>query len=449
MSEQPAIRSGAAHIDDTVRGLERELGARSRRRWVRRLLALVLVAAVAGLAWLGKRFWEPPPASLYEVQPIERRTITESVVATGAAKPVTEVQVGAQVSGLVVDTFADFNSPVKKGQLLATIDPKLHEARVHEDEAALGAARAALESSRANVATARLDNERVVRLAAEGIASQAEVERARGALAVAESSVASSEAVIRQAEARLASARTTLGYTRIYSPVDGVVVKRTVEPGQTVAASFATPTLFLIAQDLTRMQVLADIDEADVGKLAEGMKARVTVEAFPEDTFEGVVSQVRYAADEKQGVVTYSAVIDVPNPGLKLRSGMTATVTIVTAELKDALAVRNAALRFQPEPEDAEAKAKANGGHSAKKDEAGGAASSAAQASGSVALQPGMGRVFRVTGAPPDELLEPTVVSIGLTDGIWTALRTDELPAGTEVVVGQIGESKRRGKRVF
>lgn len=436
--------------ESAIEELERELRSRRSRKW-RTLGLVVLVIVVLLGGWRAYRVaTEPPPESLYTTADIERRTVKETVVATGSAKPVTEVQVGAQVSGRVEKIYVDFNSPVKEGQLLAEIDPSLFSAQVSQDQAAVGSAVATVASAQARLETAELDLSRAIELRKRGVTSQAVVDTAQGAKDVAVASLNAAKAQVKQARAHLNSARTTLGYARIYSPVDGIVVNRAIEPGQTVASSFSAPVLFVIARDLAKMQVLADIDEADVGKLREGMTAEVEVDAFPGEPFDGVVSQVRYSPKEEQGVVTYSAVIDVANPALKLRPGMTSNVTIQTAEAKDALAVRNAALRFQPPPKkDEEGDEKKGGDLLAEKKRA----ERGAEKEKRPKLKPRQGRVYLIEGAPPDEELVPKLINVGITDGIWTTLLDDSsnagLKAGTPVVTRQDRERKGRGLRFF
>jgi HlyD family secretion protein len=235
---------------------------------------------------------------------VERRAHRQST-GTAAAQ---EVQVGAS-TGRIVKVHVDFNSVVKQGDLLAEIDPSLYGAQVSQSSAQLLAARASVKRAEARLATARTMLGRAKRLAAEQLATTAEVDQAQGEFDVAEADVGAAKAQISQLGAQLSSARTTLAYARIYSPIDGVVINRAIDPGQPVAASFSAPVLFVIAQDLSKMQVLADIDEADVGKVREKMKAEVVVDAFPGKKFSGVVSQLRYSPNTLQGVVTYSAVV--------------------------------------------------------------------------------------------------------------------------------------------
>jgi len=419
---QSAVAAGA------VRALEKDLASLGRRRWLQRLLVLLALCAIAGTAYLVRRASAPPPTPRYATQRVELRDIAEEVQSTGRIKPLTEVQVGAQVSGRIVQVYADFNSRVKEGDLLAEIDPQLFGAAVSQAQAQLEAARASVQRAEANVANARVNSNRVDMLRKENLATAAEADQARGALDVANAEVAAAKAQLEQLRAQVSSAQTTLKYTRIYSPIAGIVIQRAVEPGQTVAASFSAPVLFVIAQDLSKMQVMADIDEADVGKLKEGMQADVVVDAFPGEVFHGKVVQIRYSPNEVQGVVTYSAVIDVENPDNKLRPGMTATATVRTRQAKGAIAVPNAALRFRPMPPEADAKEQPE-----------------PPPVESAPLKPGQGRIYTVAGGETgQEEVVPRTVDIGVTDGVWTELKNG-LKAGDEVVTEQ-RDRKKKGK---
>jgi HlyD family secretion protein len=347
-------------------------------------------------------------------------------------KPVTEVQIGAQVSGRITKVHVDFNSKVKAGDLLAEIDPQILGAQIDESQARIAAAVANVKRADANLETARVRLERARRVFQEGVGSQQELDSAQGNYDVALADVSSAKAQVAQISATLRSAKTNYAFTKIYSPIDGIVINRAVDPGQTVAASFQTPTLFVIAQDLRKMRVLADIDEADVGRLKESMKADIRVDAFPGETFEGVVSQVRYSPVNQAGVVTYAAVIEVENPDLKLRPGMTATATIHSAEAKGSKRLPNAALRFKPSPP------KDKDGKPIPQDPL-------------PRLAPGKGRVYVLTDAKPgDEKIELREVDIGITDGVNTALKSE---LGTaEVVTDETDEATRQaggGRRGF
>jgi HlyD family secretion protein len=389
------------------RALEKELGGLEGRKWLKRLGLLLAIAAVIALliAWRAKT--RPPPPSQYITAKTTRGDIFETVQSTGQVKPLTEVQVGAQVSGRVTKVTVDFNSVVKAGDVIAEIDPTLFNAQADSTSAQVAASRAQEARAEANLTTAKVRLDRAKKLFSEGVGTQADVDTAQGAYDVAIADVAAAKAQTVSLSAQVRSSRTNLAYTKIYSPIDGVVINRAIDPGQTVAASFQAPVLFVIAQDLRKMRVLADIDEADVGRLKESMSAEVTVDAFPGEKFKGTVSQVRYSPTTVSGVVTYAAVVEVENPDLKLRPGMTATVTIHSNEAKDVTRVPNAALRFKPSPP------VDKDGKKLPQDPL-------------PPLQPGQGRIYvLVDETPGAEKIEPRVVSIGITDGIHTALKTD------------------------
>ncbi|HEU4535492.1 MAG TPA: efflux RND transporter periplasmic adaptor subunit [Polyangiaceae bacterium] len=431
----PAAPAGAAPLSARATAdLERDLtSVEGGRRWLRRAGVLtVLVSLVAGgFAWQARN--RPPPPPRYMTQAVTQGDVAETVQSTGTVKPVTEVQVGAQVSGRIRSVSVDFNSPVKKGDVLAEIDPITYGAQVEQTRAQLEAQRAGLARAEANVRTLELTLERLKKLRAENLASQADVDTAQGQRDVAEAEVRQTAAQIGSTQAQITSANANLSFTRIYAPIDGVVTNRAIDPGQTVAASFQAPVLFTIAQDLSKMRVFADIDEADVGKLAEGMAAEATVDAFPGERFLGKVSQVRFNPTTVQGVVTYQAVVEVDNPERKLRPGMTATVTVRTSEVKNATRLPNAALRFKPAPE------KGPDGKPLPRQP-------------DKALEPRTGRVYLLTNETPGaEKIEPRVVPVGITDGTFTALRPGgELPVGTKLVTDEADDKDaKKGPRLF
>lgn len=336
--------------------------------------AALVVALAAGGGWWWTQRTETG-AGGYRTAKIERGGITATVAASGTVNPVTQVSVGTQVSGQIRDLFVDFNSEVKAGQLIAQIDPETFEYRVRSAQADLDAARANVLTAQANAAAGRASvsraqsdlaeaqrtHERNQGLAAQGFISTSEVDRTRAALisatenlraaqaqlGVNEAQIKTAQATVAQREAVLAQARVDLGRTQIKSPVSGIVIKRTVERGQTVAASLQSPELFVIAQNLSDMQVDASIDEADVGRIRTGLKATFTVDAFPGRSFEGEVRQVRKAAQNVANVVTYVAVVGFSNTGGQLLPGMTANVRIVTDRRDGVLKVPNAALRVR------------------------------------------------------------------------------------------------------
>jgi len=284
----------------------------------------------------------------YRTEKVIRQDIRSMVTATGAMNAVIMVNVGTQVSGTIKELYADFNSPVKKGQILALIDPATFQAQVDQARANLAMANAQEERAEASLLEAKRALERSATLFQKNYISKSDLDTAETNEQGARAQVSSAKAQIMQAKASLNFAEKNLQYTRIISPVDGVVISRDVDIGQTVAASFQTPTLFSIAQDLTKMQIDTSVDEADIGKVAEGQKVEFTIDAYPDETFTGTVSVIRNAPITVQNVVTYNVVITVANPEGKLKPGMTANVSIILEEKKDVLSLPNAALRFRP-----------------------------------------------------------------------------------------------------
>lgn len=347
------------------------------RRRARVLTALGICAAVVGGAVLYTSMGREEPGQKFRKVRVERGDISSVVTATGTINPVVTVLVGSQVSGTIRALHADFNSRVKEGEVIAQIDPSIFEAQVEQAQANLSNAQAGLLTAQANLknaeanlvkaevalADARRTLERNVELMAKGVIAQAALDTARtsydsavaqreGAKAQIETTkaqVESAKAQVEQARAALKLAQTNLRYTTIRSPVNGIVISRNVDVGQTVAASLQAPTLFTIAKDLTQMQVDTNVSEADIGAVREGMEATFTVDAYPDRTFRGRISEIRNAPVTVQNVVTYDVVVQVENKDLRLKPGMTANVTIVIAHRASALKVPNQALRFQPE----------------------------------------------------------------------------------------------------
>jgi HlyD family secretion protein len=320
----------------------------ARRRLVVLAAVIVTLAAAAGVwRW---RASARTPAVRYETAAVDRGRVVARVTATGTLSALVTVQVGSQVSGRISALHADFNSQVKKGQLIAEIDPELFQASAAQARANVVAAEGNLAKAKAQALDAKRQLDRTRALFARQLVAAADQDTAQSNADAADASVQASEGAVAQARASLVSAQVNLAYTRIVSPTDGVVISRSVDVGQTVAASLQAPTVFVIAEDLAKMQVDTSVAEADVGRLAAGMPATFTVDAYPGDVFRGMVRQVRNAPQTVQNVVTYDAVVDVPNPDLKLKPGMTATVTFIYAEKTDVIRISNAALRFRPTP---------------------------------------------------------------------------------------------------
>jgi HlyD family secretion protein len=415
------------------------------RRWLRRLA----IAGGIAVAFGGALFWRaahrPPPPAKFVTAQVTTGDVVEKVQATGTVQPLLQVNVGAQVNGRVTRVLVDFNSVVKKGDVLAEIDPTIYgtqvnaqAAQVMAQRAQMHSAQANLESLKAQMATAKVALDRVQRLFDNNLASKADLDGARGTydsfraqVDSAAAQVSAAQASIGAGQAQLTQSMTNVGYTKIYAPVDGVVVTRGIDPGATVVASFQSPVLFVIAQDLRKMRVLADVDEADVGRLKEQMDADAVVDAFPGESFHGIVSQIRFSPNNVQGVVTYSAVVEVDNPEEKLRPGMTATITVKTREAKGVLKIPNAALRYKPSPP-----LGPDGRPVPQPPEA--------------ALAKGQGRVFLITNDKQgEEKDEAKIIGIGVTDGIATEIMPGGLESGAKVVTdeNESDEDKKKKKK--
>ncbi len=391
---------------------------RRKRRWI--IIGAILVVVIGLIAIPIVRGPGKAPVS-YVTKPVTRGDLRQTVDATGTIFAVTTVQVGSQVSGTIAKLNVDFNSHVHKGDLIAEIDPRVYEGQLAQSRADLENSRANLAASKANLANskakaaqAKADYDRTIPLGERGIVSPQQVDSAKAAAESAAAQVSASEASVRQATAQVAQreaalkvAETNLAYTRIYAPIDGTVINRAVDMGQTVAASFQTPTLFTIAQDLTKMQLHVSTNEGDVGEVKVGLPVTFRVDAFSGETFTGKVSQVRMNATTVQNVVTYETIVDFDNPDLKLFPGMTAYVTIPVQSVKNSLIVPNAGLRFNPNKPRAELTALF------KKYGVEVPGQNATQASTTTAV------VWKVL---PDKSIEPVLVKTGVTDHTSTAV---------------------------
>ena len=364
----------------------------------------------------------------FKTAKVSRGDLRATVTATGTVSAVTTVLVGTQVSGTVKQLFVDFNSPVKKGQLLAQIDPALSDAKVAQSKANLQAAAANVEKAEAALLDANRTLERNRTLFARNFIARSDLDTAdtNRLSALAQLNVA--KAQVEQQKAALNQDETNLDYTRILSPVDGIVISRNVDIGQTVAASFQTPTLFSIAQDLTRMQIDTNVDEADIGKVRVGQLVQFTVDAYPDSTFPGGVSEIRNAPTTIQNVVTYDVVVKVANPELKLKPGMSANVSIITALEKGVLKVPNAALRFKWQSAGAVADQGSAGATGAERPQAV-RATNGAKTQG----------VWILDGKKPRR----APLTLGISDGNETAVLSEELKEGDAVIIEATRQAKK------
>jgi HlyD family secretion protein len=364
-------------------------------------------AALFALVWA---LW-PAPAPHYETVAIDRGKIVATVTATGTLSALVTVQVGAQVSGRILELDADYNSNVTKGEVIARLDPELYQAALEQSQAGDASARANLLRAEVQAKDARSQADRAKALAEKQLLSSQDSDTAEAVARAAEAGVSASRAAVQQAEAALHQAQVNLAYCEIHSPIDGVVISRSVDVGQTDAASLSAPTLFVIAEDLTKMQVDTSVAEADIGRLEGGMPAAFTVDAWPGRKFSGTVRQIRNAPTTVQNVVTYDAVVDVDNADLALKPGMTANVTFTWASRDDAVRISNVALRYHPAD--------------ARPDRADGATRT----------------VYVLKG----EEVVPTPIQVGISDGTNTEVVSGELAPDDQVVTdaatGEAGAS--------
>lgn len=328
--------------------------SRSRRRsWVLPAIIGLIVVIGAGWWWMQRKGGDD--ASAYRTTKIERGDIRVAISATGTLSAITTVTVGSQISGQVTDVLVDFNSPVKKGDVLARIDPSTYEAQISQGSAAIASANAQLAQAEATLRNASLDYARKAELGKQQLVSRGDVDAARASMQQAQAQVGVARAQIRQQSASTQTTRLNLGRTVIRSPVDGVVLTRTIEPGQTVAASLQAPELFTIAEDLSKMKIELAVDESDIGQVKAGQSVSFTADAFPDRQFKGTVEQVRLSATTANNVVTYPVVVTVDNTEGTLLPGLTVNAEIEVSKRSNILKVANAALRYKPSEEEMQA----------------------------------------------------------------------------------------------
>ncbi|TLY37608.1 MAG: efflux RND transporter periplasmic adaptor subunit [Nitrospirae bacterium] len=409
----------------------------NRGKWIAGATLLAVILGAGGVwYWYGN---QKPPLK-YKTAKVERGTVAQVVTATGTINPVQTVQVGSQVSGIIRHLYADFNSEVKAGQLVAVIDPAPFQIKVMEMEANVANSKGSLAKARADLSQRKLDLDRAKALYEQNLIAKADWDNARTAYSTAEAGLQVAEAQVHQAEALLRRAKLDLKYTEIFSPVNGIVISRNVDVGQTVAASFQTPVLFLVAKDLTKMQVDTNVSESDVGGIVEGKDAFFMVDAYPKQPFKGKVIQVRNAPINVQNVVTYDIVVEVNNPDLHLKPGMTANVTIVVERREDVLKLPNAALRFKPTVKADHAKGPELS--AAEQPQRGGKSSVLSGRSGRE------GKTVVPTVWLPAQESEPIPVEVktGLSDGLFTELIDGPIKEGDEVIVGvEMSRGERPG----
>ena len=375
----------------------------------------ILVGAGIWYGVAGKR-----NAVQFKTAQVTRGSLKAAVTATGTVNPVVQVNVGTQVSGTIKHIYANYNSVVKKGQIIAQIDPATFQAQANQARANLIQAEATLLGLRATAANARKTLERNRQLIGKELIAQADYDTSEAASLSADALAKAQEAQVSQMKAAVDFAETNLRYTKIVSPVDGIVVSRNVDVGQTVAASFQTPTLFYIAQDLTKMQIDANVDEADIGRVKVGQEVDFNVDAYPDFPFKGKVSQIRISPTTVQNVVTYDVVIHVDNKELKLKPGMTANVSIITAVKDNVLRIPNGALRFRPPEKEPR------------------------QAS-----RPAGPRKEQSVWVPAEGKPKRVEVKTGISDGTLTEIVSGDLAEGRPVIVESLSKAKDNGATPF
>jgi len=406
---------------------------------MRAAAAVAVIVAGAALVWF---FGHRSQAELagYRFVPVERGDVEAVVASTGALQAHVTVQVGTQVSGQIRDIYVDFNDRVHKGQLIARIDPTLLQQEVL-------AAQAAVERSQAELEQARLESERVKRLFEGNAATEADALLAQYQFEAARAST-------KTAKVNLEKAQRNLGYTEIVAPVDGIVLERNVDVGQTVAASLSAPQLFLIAGDLARMEILANVDESDIGRIHDGQEARFTVQAYPDEFFQGKVRQVRLQSTMQENVVNYTVVIDVDNPTGRLLPGMTATVEFIVARETDVLKVANAALRFRPTAQmrqemakrrEARASRGGDGDSGAAPTEGGRARWSGAGGNGNGNGRAGSADRAMLWWRDDAGQVRVTPVKTGITDGQSTVIEGPDVQEGMQVIAAVLGAGSASG----
>lgn len=418
------------------------------------LVALVLVVLFVLYRWIAGGEAAPE----YQTTVAEKGNVVSRVSTSGSLQAVVTVDVGSQVSGRIQDLYADFNSPVKKGELIAKIDPSLFQASVVQAEANVTAARANVTRLSVTADDAERQAKRASEVYAQRLISETERDNAVATARAARASVDQGVGQLAQSRAQLEQAKTNLRYTDILSPTDGVVISRAVNKGQTVAASLSAPVIFTIAQDLRAMEVHTNVAESDIGRLKPGMRVSFTVDAYPGEPFRGSIRDIRNAPQIVQNVVTYDAVIDVANPDLKLKPGMTATVSIVVDRRRDVLAVPNTALRFRPEGASPDQGSQRPGGPGGGAFGAGQRPDRGARAESSQGQGEGQNRrrdrdpdgdeaaplvAKRTIYVLNDGEPAPRSVTTGLTDGRVTEITGGDLKEGETVIVGVAGQNNQ------
>lgn len=373
------------------------------------IMPIIIFVAVFALIAIFRKVAEKPP---YTLSKIEQKNIVEKVEASGTVNPVQTVSIGSQVSGMIKEIYVDFNSKVKKGELLAQIDPSLFQAQVDQARANLGSKKADYEKAKSVLVYDKANYERYKELYKKRYVSKNDLDLSQSNYLAQLANLNAAQASISQASATLQNNLTNLRYTKIISPVDGVVVSREVDVGQTVAASFQTPTLFSVAQDLTQMQIEVSVSEADIGKIKNGQNVDYTLDGYPNEVFKGKVTQVRISPTTVSNVVTYTVIVTVDNDSNILKPGMSANVEIITKQKNNALCVDNAAMRFTP-----------------------------TEITG--------GKKFDAQGIWVLRKNKPVRIDIktGVTDSEFTEIITDEIKEGEDIIIGSLNKKDKKSTK--
>lgn len=422
----------AAPVDpNVIKTLGIHTGKGRGRAVIKAVIIILLLALAGGAIFRCVRQQTAKAVTEYRTAEVGTADIRVTITATGTVKGLNTVEVGAETSGKITKVYVDFNDRVKRGQILAEIDPEQQRAAVDESSARVSAANAAIREARATLNEAKLNLARIEQQAKDGLVSQKELESSRASAERAEASLSNALASATVSRATLTSTKSKLEKTTIASPIDGIVLARLVEPGQTVAAGLQTPVLFKLAEDLSRMQLHGFIDESDVGRAKEGQDASFTVDAYPDKVFPSKLVSLRNEPRTEQNVVTYEAVLAVDNAELLLRPGMTATATIIAEIRKDVLAVPNAALRFTPPEVAASAGAGRGGGVGIRIPGVSGGGRSGAPKKVQEAGAKPKRRVWILEGGVP----KAVSVETGVSDGRVTEILGGELTKGAQVLV--------------
>lgn len=432
-AEPMRTESVRADLEAELQIEERDAKGRRRRVWVGATLAGLLATGLIAFAWLTR---SNSGGIRYTTQPVTRGDLIVTVTATGTLQPTNQVEIGSEISGTIKTVDADYNDTVKIGQVLARLDTSRLAAQVAQSRAALAAAQAKVLQADATVAESEAQLARLQRMRAltnDTVPSQSDIDTALAARDRARADAASARALVQQSQATLDAQRTDLDKTVIRSPINGIVLKRSVEPGQTVAATLQAPVLFVLAEDLTQMELDVDVDEADVSSVRTGQRATFTVDAYPDRKFDAAVSEVHYGAQTVSGVVTYQTVLTVDNSGLELRPGMTATAEMIVKEVRDALLVPNSALRFAPADQGTRTQSTSSGGFMTRL-----MPRLPRPQPHRAPAQTGMRQIWTLQNGVPAALS----VRTGATDGTHTQIVAGDVQPGTPLIVDALSGGK-------